>query len=704
MTTTTSVHSSLFRDYNANPSLGADLEQAIASALEQVGTVAGLAADAAAAQAAIDGFLAAPLTNGSVIAANTLVPRTLAAHFGDRLNVKMWGATADGVSRPLSGVTSFNGSNTTGWTLAQWQAVFPTAQSLADTLDVCAVEAAFYSTVAANTVGAGPAVRLYFPKGVYVFNRAASLIATSGNTAALRIEGESQHNTQFAPAQSAGVFVIGSTSHPCLSLAVDGISMAPVSTYADGTIGIDAVLHPTFRQNATLRDIKVFPKSSFSQQFATAIRLARPLLTVFENLDIAGASPVAGVGQVAGTIGLQLVGYLSAGIGVAVERFKDCSFVGCDHAVDIQIPGGGAGDVEGIRFTNCDFGGNYGVYIKNLNTADGGVTFTWRPPQLAFSACNFDCYADSLYVEGYQIITITDCCFLQEGTYASAFPTRRHINLQGCIQFSITACNFAQPSPASGLTNILLNNCADGFLSLNRFLDGDVGISLTGSTQGVYIPSNTNIFGSAQRATTVGTKLSDTSSGPNATPNLSALVSFGGGGAVVQNGNGLLGYFRGPAGASANYADFLAAASGSAPTISGQGSDTNVGLTVTAKGTGALALGTSGTSAGPVITNGASCDGSLVTAVPTTGFTNTIPNNCTTYLMAPAGTLASGTVNMPAAPFDKQRVVIASSQTITSFTVSGNGKSLPNSPTTLSAGTSVEYLYFNATSTWYRLR
>lgn len=57
-------------------------------------------------------------------------------------NVKDFGAVGDNVSRPLSGVTSFKGINTTGWTLAQWQTIFPHVVSLAQTLDWAAIQAA----------------------------------------------------------------------------------------------------------------------------------------------------------------------------------------------------------------------------------------------------------------------------------------------------------------------------------------------------------------------------------------------------------------------------------------------------------------------------------------------------------------------------------------------------------------------------------
>ncbi len=53
-----------------------------------------------------------------------------------------YGAIGDNNSHALSTITTLNGTNTTGWTLAQWQAVFPHALALSDEIDWCAIQAA----------------------------------------------------------------------------------------------------------------------------------------------------------------------------------------------------------------------------------------------------------------------------------------------------------------------------------------------------------------------------------------------------------------------------------------------------------------------------------------------------------------------------------------------------------------------------------
>lgn len=79
-------------------------------------------------------------------------------------NVRDFGAVGDNVSRPLSGVTSFQGQNTTGWTVAQWQTIFPHVVSLAQTLDWAAIQAAI--DYASRNPFAREAV--FIPDGYYV--------------------------------------------------------------------------------------------------------------------------------------------------------------------------------------------------------------------------------------------------------------------------------------------------------------------------------------------------------------------------------------------------------------------------------------------------------------------------------------------------------------------------------------------------------
>ena len=88
---------------------------------------------------------------------------------------------------------------------------------------------------------------------------------------------------------------------------------------------------------------------------------------------------------------------------------------------------------------------------------------------------------------------------------------------------------------------------------------------------------------------------------------------------------------------------------------------------------------------------------------PTTGFTYTFAAGTQVLVMNPAGTLATGTITMPASPADGMTIRFSSSQIITALTVSANtGQSIVSAVTTLSAGGGAAYIYRLANTTWYR--
>lgn len=97
-------------------------------------------------------------------------------------------------------------------------------------------------------------------------------------------------------------------------------------------------------------------------------------------------------------------------------------------------------------------------------------------------------------------------------------------------------------------------------------------------------------------------------------------------------------------------------------------------------------------------------DQSKSVQVPTTGFTITGANTSKTLILNPAGTLATGTITMPAGPIDGQEFRFSSTQTVTALTVSPNAaQTLSNAPTTIAPGQGYGYIYHLATTNWFRL-
>lgn len=88
--------------------------------------------------------------------------------------------------------------------------------------------------------------------------------------------------------------------------------------------------------------------------------------------------------------------------------------------------------------------------------------------------------------------------------------------------------------------------------------------------------------------------------------------------------------------------------------------------------------------------------------VLTTGFSYTFAAGTTTLIANPAGTLATGTVTMPAAPGDGMVVTIESTQQITALTVAANtGQSLVGAPTQLVPNQPLSFIYRLTNTTWY---
>jgi hypothetical protein len=90
--------------------------------------------------------------------------------------------------------------------------------------------------------------------------------------------------------------------------------------------------------------------------------------------------------------------------------------------------------------------------------------------------------------------------------------------------------------------------------------------------------------------------------------------------------------------------------------------------------------------------------------VPVTGFSITIPNNISLLFLNPAGTLATGTIIMPAVPNDGQRVCWTSNQIQTAVTVSANtGQTLAGAATETAGAVGSRYCrtYIALTATWY---
>jgi hypothetical protein len=87
---------------------------------------------------------------------------------------------------------------------------------------------------------------------------------------------------------------------------------------------------------------------------------------------------------------------------------------------------------------------------------------------------------------------------------------------------------------------------------------------------------------------------------------------------------------------------------------------------------------------------------------PSTGFSYTFAAGVNVLVMNPAGTLATGTITMPASPADGMTISFSSTQTITALTVNANtGQSIVRKPTSFGAGSAMTFVYRLSNTTWY---
>lgn len=134
---------------------------------------------------------------GTIRAETGAVFRTVQDVLRDRVSIKDFGAVGDGVDRQLSGTLSIGTVNgpvsTVGWTLAQWQAIYPFVTSLTQRLDYCALQAA---------VNTGNLVEI--PAGTYYMGVDTVTIAPVSGSGGATIEGAGSRHVAFGFSAAAG--------------------------------------------------------------------------------------------------------------------------------------------------------------------------------------------------------------------------------------------------------------------------------------------------------------------------------------------------------------------------------------------------------------------------------------------------------------------------------------------------------------------
>jgi len=87
--------------------------------------------------------------------------------------------------------------------------------------------------------------------------------------------------------------------------------------------------------------------------------------------------------------------------------------------------------------------------------------------------------------------------------------------------------------------------------------------------------------------------------------------------------------------------------------------------------------------------------------VSTTGFSYTFAAGTQVLIIEPAGTLATGTIIMPAAPADGMTITVESTQQVTALTMSGNGGTVVGPAVQLIPNQPLSWVYRTSNTSWY---
>lgn len=106
---------------------------------------------------------------------------------------------------------------------------------------------------------------------------------------------------------------------------------------------------------------------------------------------------------------------------------------------------------------------------------------------------------------------------------------------------------------------------------------------------------------------------------------------------------------------------------------------------------------------------GSSGDGKVIqyAAPSSTGFTVTINDSSSSVwlVLTPSGTLAAGTITLPAVAncVASQEILVSSSQIVTALTIGTNGAGIVGAPTTIASGGFFTLRFEPVLKTWYRV-
>ena len=333
-------------------------------------------------------------------------------------------------------------------------------------------------------------------------------------------------------------------------------------------------------------------------------------------------------------------------------------------------------------------GGTGPYYAFQLNVPNANV----RIAACDISASNGALSNTGVQVTGALSVTVANCMLRNLSAPIDVESTAANVTLIGNTTVSTQATT---PIAGIGTTNIrdLNNNWDKSNFVYNGFAPA---VYRAGATIGVTALSCTAAAGY------VGIQPSATGSGGGTR---FGVTSFGTSPVSLLTNNFNEEQLRVNRQISAvNYVGVRGSVSGSAAVINVGGADAAGSVQLTGTTTGVTLLGSPGATGSTVVHLGAQADQSYAASMPSNGFSINMPSNSSTLLLRPTGTLSSGTVVLPAAAADGEKIQIWSSRAITALIVNSAVGAVVNNGAgfTLAANASVSFFWNAANNTWFQ--
>jgi hypothetical protein len=303
----------------------------------------------------------------------------------DENPLRAWGYLGDGTSHTLSTVASVNGTNTLGWTLAQWQAKLPCVSALTDEADWAALQCYV------NTVSRG--ARITIPSGKGLLNKTLTLPGTASVTL-IGAGGPSSASGSYATELS----FTGGTDGITHATGTSSISLQDISitsTTLGGSLRglIDNAANYTYLRNVNF------------QGFNNCIEMNNPGGTRINSTWCSS-------GRAAGTAGIGNGVYLH-GKNSFVNHITDTLMQGyetCYYFHSTNVLSSGELGIEDVRVLNSACGGsNRAILIDSVDTNYG-------PFDYEFTGMSIDVVSSFLFAPMGNNISVTGGNWLLDPT------------------------------------------------------------------------------------------------------------------------------------------------------------------------------------------------------------------------------------------------------------------------------------------------